>query len=422
MLTKDLLRYKTNRGTILPKFIDPKSGINLEVARGLVNAFSANVGSIRETLEGISKHVIQAYPSNAVVGRGLEKLLMDRTEFDTEINNDLIELREKVFKNSAFLLRQNESATIQKIDLRNNESFTRYKSEMNKLMGLSSEELGTQLYGDLPPFQKVLNFRKMTAEELLHRYNCAQVQGLLLRSESMMLTLPESGPAKLRQLLKYLRFNKLLAKIVRDNKKNSKALILKIDGPLSLFVQTQKYGLNLANFFAAVLLQPKWKIDAQIRILKNQVHSLNLDESCGIRSHLRQFLSYVPDEIQILSKQISEKLPDWELTSSSDFVALEGESLCFPDYLITHKTGKSVSLELFHKWHSTPLKMRLDQLDSQKGSPLLIGIHKSLLNNDEIANQVEASKYFSRFGFFFREAPTVTKLLPVLDKWLGVCI
>ena len=138
MLTKDLLRYKTNRGTILPKFIDPKSGINLEVARGLVNAFSANVGSIRETLEGISKQVIQAYPSNAVVGRGLEKLLMDRTEFDTEINNDLIELREKVFKNSAYLLRQNEAATYQKIDLRNNESFTRYKREMNKLMGLSS--------------------------------------------------------------------------------------------------------------------------------------------------------------------------------------------------------------------------------------------------------------------------------------------
>ena len=193
-------------------------------------AFSANVGSIRETLEGISKQVIQAYPSNAVVGRGLEKLLMDRTEFDTEINKDLIELREKVFKNSAFLLRQNETATIQKIDLRNNESFTRYQSEMNKLMGLSSEELGTQLYGDLPPFQKVLNFRKMTAEELLHRYNCAQVQGLLLRSESLMLTLPESGPAKLRQLLKYLRFNKLLAKIVKDNKKNSFNLVFYTKG------------------------------------------------------------------------------------------------------------------------------------------------------------------------------------------------
>ena len=65
---------------------------------------------------------------------------MDRTEFDTEINNDLIELREKVFTKSAYLLRQNKAATYQKIDLRNNESFTRYKREMNKLMGLSSEE------------------------------------------------------------------------------------------------------------------------------------------------------------------------------------------------------------------------------------------------------------------------------------------
>ena len=31
---------------------------------------------------------------------------------------------------------------------------------MNKLMGLSPEELGTQLYGDLPPFQKFLTFEK----------------------------------------------------------------------------------------------------------------------------------------------------------------------------------------------------------------------------------------------------------------------
>ena len=157
---------------------------------------------------------------------------------------------------------------------------------MNKLTGLSTEELGTnrmEIY-----LSKVLNFRKMMLKNcfidtIVHK------SGITSRSESLMLTLPESGPAKLRQLLKYLRFNKLLAKIVRDHKKNRKTLILKIDGPLSLFVQTQKYGLNLVNFFAAVLLQPKWKIDVQIRILKNKVHSLNLDESCGIRSHLNSF-------------------------------------------------------------------------------------------------------------------------------------
>ncbi|MDP6330413.1 MAG: DUF790 family protein, partial [SAR324 cluster bacterium] len=184
------------------------------------------------------------------------------------------------------------------------------------------------------------------------------------------------------------------------------------------FVQTQKYGLNLASFFAAILLHPQWELDAQVRIRKNQVHSLHLDQSCGIRSHLRQFLAYVPDEIQMFSQQVSNKLPEWELTSSSDFVPLVGESLCFPDYLLTHISGKSVSLELFHKWHLIPLKSRLEQLDAQQGSPLLIGINRSLLKDEPLANQVEASTYFSRYGFFFREAPTTTKLLPVLDAWI----
>lgn len=409
MLTKELLRYKTIRGKILPKFIDPKDQKLLKIAEELIETFSASVGSVRETLEESSKQILDGFPSKPMVGRGLEKLLLDRTEFDTELNNELIEFRERVFKNSSRLLHQNEKA--KNLDLES------YQSEITKAMEIKVEMLGDKLYGDLPPFQQVLNFKNMSAEELLHRYNCAQVQGLLLRCEGITVILQESGVGKLRQLLKYLRFNKLLAKF-NYHKNNKKALVLNIDGPLSLFVQTQKYGLNLANFFGALLLQPRWELIAQIRLLKNQVHTLHLNQSCGIHSHLHQFLSYVPDEIQIIIEKISKKLLDWELTTSSDFVPLVGESLCFPDYLLTHKSGKTVSLELFHRWHSNPLKSRLDQLDSQTDSPLIIGINKSLLNDDQIATQVDASKYFSGFGFIFSEVPTATKLLPVLESWV----
>ena len=417
VLTKELLRYRTNRGTILPKLIDPKAQKILEIAGKLVETFSASVGNVRETLEDYTKQVLEEFPSNAVVGKGLEKLLLDRTEFDTELNKELIELREKVFRNSSLLLRQNEESVIQGLEKGDGGDLASYQSQMAQAMGMPAEELGDRLYGDLPPFQQVLDFRKMTAEGLLHRYNCAQVQGLLLRCEGMTVTLPESGPAKLRQLLKYLRFNKLLAKITHDQK-NKKTLVLEIDGPLSLFVQTQKYGFNLANFFAAILLQPRWELDAEVRIRKNQVHSLHLDQSCGIRSHYRQFLAYVPDEIQLFSQQLSKNLPEWELTSSVDFVPLGGETFCFPDYLLTHSSGKTVSLELFHTWHVAPLRSRLEQLDAQNGAPLLIGINRRLLNNEQLAEQVEASKYFSRHGFFFRDAPTAAKLHPVLEAWI----
>ena len=48
-----------------------------------------------------------------------------------------------------------------------------------------------------------------------------------------------------------------------------------------------------------------------------------------------------------------------------------------------------------------------------------VGINRSLLKNMQLAEQVEASTYFSHYGFFFREAPTITKLRPLLDSWLS---
>ena len=406
-----------NRGKILPKLIDPEAPKLLEIAEELISTFSECVGGLRETLEDRTKQVLESSPLSPVVGRGLEKLLIDRTEFDTELKTELIALREKVFRHSSALLRENGKAGFLGFEKGDSGNLGSYLSEMTKAMGIHAGELGRQLYGDLPPFQQVIHFRKMTGLGLLHRYNCAQVQGLLLRCEGITVSLPDSGAARLRQLLKYLRFNKLLAKISHDQK-NKNALVLEIDGPLSLFVQTQKYGFNLAKFFAALLLQPRWELHAEVRIRKNQIHSLHVDQSCGIRSHYRFFLAYVPDEIQLLSQQLSKKLPEWELASSADFVPLGGEILCFPDYLLTHNSGKTVSLELFHTWHLAPLKRRLEQLELQNESPLLIGINRSLLKNKKLAEQLEASNYFLRYGFFFREAPTAAKLLPVLEAWI----
>ena len=383
----------------------------------MIKVFSGSVGQVREKLEEAAKQVLDVFPGNAVVGRGLEKLLLDRTEFDTEAKTELTELRRKVFVRSSSIIKGKGTFSLRGFDEGDSVNLLKYQNEIAQKIGVSVADLGRQLYGDLPPFQQVLNFRKMSATGLLHRYNCAQIQGLLLRCEAMTICLPESGAAKLRQLLKYLRFNKLLVKISHHQKKK-KTLMLEIDGPLSMFVNTQKYGFNLANFFPAILHQPSWELDAEVMMRKNQLHSLYLDQACGIISHYRQFLSYVPEEIALFSQQLSKNLPSWQLTSSSDYVPLIGESLCFPDYLLTHNSGKKVALELFHTWHAAPLRNRLQQLDEQNEFPLLIGVNRSLLKNTELVEQIESSPYFSRFGFYFREVPTAAKIIPLLEEWI----
>jgi len=418
VLTKDLLCFRTKSGKIQPKFIDTTAPKFLKIAFELTELFSGSVGEERGTLENRSKQVLERFTLGITVGRGLEKLLLDRTEFDTESKDELLELREKVFRNSSTLMRKHEYSGLYNSDCSEKDILESYRKALAGSIGITSENLSDQLYSDLPPFQKVIKFRKITGEALLHRYNCAQVQGLLLRSEKIKLKLPESSTASLRQLLKYVRFNKLLAKISFDHKK-SKSIDMQIDGPLSMFLQTQKYGLNLANFFPAVLHQQEWEMDATVRIHKNRTYILQLDQSCGIRSHLRQFLAYVPEEIEKLGLQLAKKLPDWTLSSSNDFVPLSGENMCFPDYLLKHISGKKVPLELFHNWHSAPLLNRLSQLDAQKEAPLLIGINRSLLKNKDVANKLECSDYFSRFGFLFRDVPTTTMLLPRLEIWLS---
>ena len=40
------------------------------------------------------------------------------------------------------------------------------------------------LYSDLPEHRKILSFEVLAPEALLHRYNCAQIQGLILRSSN----------------------------------------------------------------------------------------------------------------------------------------------------------------------------------------------------------------------------------------------
>ena len=157
---------------------------------------------------------------------------------------------------------------------------------------------------------------------------------------------------------------------------------------------------------------------AEVRIGKNKTYTLELNQDCHIRSHYKHFLSYVPKEIDLLSKQIEIKIPAWKLTSESDYLKLNGESVCFPDYLLTHNSGKKVQVEIFHTWHSSPLLERLQQLDSQNHAPLILGVENSLLKNEEIVKKLESSSFFSNFGFFFREVPTVTKITLVLDKWI----
>ena len=410
MLTKDLLQYKTKKEQILPQFVNPADNQLLAIAEQLIAVFEASPDTPRATLLESSKQIIDSTPGAPIVKRGLEKLLLDRTEFDTAPNEELIAFRHKLFTETSRLLSEKQFR-----------DYADYQREVSRIMTDESRpkvaptgevELSAKLYADLPSCQPVLTFNTLSAERLLHRYNAAQVQGLLLHCNTLTLKLADSMTAELRQLFKYLRFNQLLSTIRRE----AELYQITVDGPLNLFYKTKRYGMNLANFFVAVLHQPKWELAAEIQFRNKQRYQLSLDESCGIKPISQQFLAYIPDDIQLFQTMLQNKTDDWQIRPGSQFLPLAGDFYCFPDYQLVHKSGVETAIELFHPWHQGHLIARLNTLAEQKDVSLILGVSKELEKNPLIAEALENSTYFSKFGFTFRDVPTMRSLLPILNS------
>ena len=401
MLTKDLLRYKVKKNQIIPSFISVDEISFLHFAEQLIEIFSDNVDRTRETLLESSKALIESQSHDMNLMKGLEKILLDRTEFDTALNEELQNFRHELFLYTSQLL----STTAF-------ESQEQYFKSIEQQFTTSTKNLALRLYQDLPAHQQILAFKTITPEHLLHRYNCALVQSLLLRSEQLEVHLITTDSTLIRQLFKYLRFHQLLCEV----KKTQEGYTLFIDGPMSMFMQTQKYGLNLANFFPAILHQPQWKIMAQIQLSKSKNYQFHLDQSCQIRSHYHRFLAYTPESIRWFSESLEKSKLEWKAEIAEDFIALPGEDYCFPDYVISHPSGASIPLELYHAWHSSSLEHRVHQLSTMTKPVLLLGVHQSLKKNAETQHLLLHSEYFQQYGFYFREMPTAKQLEKILEK------
>ena len=405
MLTKNLLRYKTFHDTITPEFVEPDDTALTAVAEQLINIFEGNHGKTREALLEETKQIIDSAPCPAIVVRGLEKLLLDQTQFDTDVDEEVLQFRADLFTRTSQLLK-NETFP----------SFDEYQQRVQQEFQKSPDALAAELYCDLPAYQPVIGFKSTSANRLLHRYNCALVQGLLFQCDQLTLKIREAKPESLRQLFKYLRFRQLLATIQKDTDSN---YWITVDGPLSLFYQTRKYGINLANFFPAVLHQHEWELKAEIQLKNQKRYRLSLDQSCGILPDLSSFLAYIPQEIQLFIEMFDQKETGWKIAPGANFVPLVGEFYCFPDYTLIHASGGKISMELFHPWHASHFTIRLQQLAEIDNPPLILGVSKVLLKDPLVAQSIESSDYFSRFGFVFRQMPAIAEVLPVLNNVLA---
>ncbi len=408
MLTKDLIRCSILRGAVRPRFVDTGNESLLGLAGQLLAVYAEDPPPTRGEIAEAVGPVIRAQ-SDVRLAKGLNKIIQDGCEFAHPESMDYADLRARLFRASAAAIGEGLPDDPQA-----------FREDVLRRAELPERILRTGIYADLSENERLTRCRALGPRQLLERYNVSLVQSLLLRAEELTIAVASPDPAKMRRLLKYLRFFRLLVRI-REAKfpssRRGKApvdLRLVVDGPASVFDQPKRYGLQLASFFPAVCALERWTLETRLE-WKGASRPLRLTEKAGLVCHYRNFSAYVPEEILLFHRHFQEKVTDWRIVGHTPFLRIHGQEVVFPDLSFEHEGGSLVHLELFHRWHGGPLLRRLEQVRACPDLPLILGVDRSLSRESSAETALADNRWFVERGFLFRDYPTVARTLACLN-------
>jgi predicted nuclease of restriction endonuclease-like RecB superfamily len=377
MLTGNLLRVRFARGRIVPRYLDASDPSWLETAQSLLDVFGSHSGRTRgELTEEV--HELTSGNSDALIYQGLAKLLEDRCEFETVSGRPPEELRELVFLAAASARRNRWIAPQPSTPVPANRTLDRRAvlEGVGAQTGISAEAVESGLFADLKSEQRLARFEDLSPERLLQRYNVALAQAVLFRATRVHVIVRGEPPQRYRQLFRRVKFHRLVCEIMKQEPEGYR---LHLDGPLSLFTATQKYGLQLALFLPAVLLCQDFEVQADLLWgPQRKPRSFYVSPADGLVSHYVDTGMYVPPELGMFVELFRKRIADWEISETPE-VRPMGESFWVPDFRLTERsTGRSVDLEVLGFWRRSNLERHLERLRLHIRQPFLLAVSEQL--------------------------------------------
>jgi hypothetical protein len=150
------------------------------------------------------------------------------------------------------------------------------------------------------------------------------------------------------------------------------------NGPASLFRETRRYGIRMANMVPTLLLCEDWEMRATIHRFNNSNRQPQLIVSSCDR--YRSSLKALPCFDSALECGFAEKWGSvpregWTLQRESEprFI---GQKAFFPDFTFTHNSGVKVLFEIIGHWTAEYLTAKKTTLKQFKGEPLLLALRE----------------------------------------------
>jgi predicted nuclease of restriction endonuclease-like RecB superfamily len=371
MLPSDLLSYRQNGETIIPKRlpIDQKA---IALAVEQIDCFQKHLGKTQGDLDRQLQE-LEGDSTDYRTKRGLAHLLKNSCstfEIISPLEPQL--LRQRVFSHAAAAkpLPQNRDRVLDFLSLQLSE-------ELNREVLPSDIEKG--LYADLLENRILTEFEAPAPESLLHRYNLSQVQGIFYRASQVIINAHRNVPGEYKLLFRYLKLFQLMHYIEGDV---DCGFTISLDGPTSLFKASTRYGLAFAKMLPALLHVTKWSLKATLEnrdpysgAKKKGYFSLN--DGCGLVTHYAPGKTY-DSMLEESFVQRWEKLKtEWILEREVNLVPLPG-SVMIPDFRLVHPDGRDYILEIVGFWRPDYLQKKFSQVRRANIENLILAISERL--------------------------------------------
>jgi predicted nuclease of restriction endonuclease-like RecB superfamily len=422
MLTGKLVRVRYSRDRIRPCYLDPAESGWHGAAERLLDVYRAADGRSRGELEEELREMIGNDPAQ-LVHLGLAKLLEDRCEFEVVAGVAPETLREAVFSAAATARRAvGVSGPVPAMDTGQVPpanpghlplTFDRAAvlQDVAATFDLTPAAVQQGLFADLKSEQRLVRFKDINVERLLLRYNVALAQAVLLRSTRIQVTIRHEPPQRYRQLLRAVKFHRLVCELSRTGPETCE---LRLDGPLSLFSATQKYGLQLALFLPAVLLCKDFELRAELLWgPQRKPKTFFLTHEDGLVSHAGDTGMYVPVELTMFTELFRKKIAAWEIREETELLPL-GDGFWVPDFSLVHRaTGEVVYLEVLGFWRRASAERHLERLRKYAERPFLLAVSDQLHVEDAALDGLPAGIHR------FRQMPLPDEVVRLAEDLLS---
>ncbi|HYJ09765.1 MAG TPA: DUF790 family protein [Polyangiaceae bacterium] len=375
MLPPELTRARKREGKLSLSPLSPAERARAEeLCRALLAVTQSSLGQPRDEVEA-GWAAIPAAPKERKLLLGLTHLLEQKSEFTSPASAEPETVRRALFARAA-----ERRAGLPEGEHLDREAIV---AEVAAELELSSEQLEQALYSDLRSAQRLERCSLSNPVAAVSEYELLQVQSVLLRAVRVEAEVRAAKPDAYRALFRKLKFRQLLHRIEPLGEQGGYRL--QIDGPMSLFGPTTKYGLELALSLPALLSCGSLRLKAELRwgkrrekLLFEQLYTQppGLEAAdAGVRTEVLELCEAIGASKSGFSARLSEEL----------LVLQEGGGVLVPDLELRHSERPgSVLVELLGFWSRDAVFQRIEAALRGLSRPVLFVVSSRLRVSEEL--------------------------------------